>query len=141
MKENRKRPCPSCPWLKRAKLEPDGTIGMSSPLVYIGQVQKNFWLPCHSSQNYAGKATTMTEHNHCAGAAIFRTNIGVADKMPKAILTLPEDKENVFATREEFLAHYLRINELTIKTLFKEEDYEYLSLRELNDPNVRKQNL
>jgi hypothetical protein len=35
IKENRKRPCSECPWLKGAKLEPDGTIGMSSPLVYI----------------------------------------------------------------------------------------------------------
>lgn len=134
-------PCKSCPWKKNTQLP--GLIGGSEPTVYIGQAQGPFYLPCHNSKNYVGKNTTLEspDTKQCAGAAIFRSNIGVAPMMPKGIEILPEDKENVFATREEFLAHYYNISEEIIKLIFTEEMYKQLMVKELNDANVKKVNL
>ena len=42
----------------------------------------------------------------CAGAAIFRQKIGVADRLPDALLKIKEDDSNVFATLHEFIAHH-----------------------------------
>jgi hypothetical protein len=44
----------------------------------------------------------------CAGAAIFRTHIHVAEFMPSAILTLPASSE-VFSNVAEFMAHHKSI--------------------------------
>jgi hypothetical protein len=57
--------------------------------------------------NYKGNDTPLSpEHMQCAGAAIFRRNIGVASRMPDPLLKLDTDDSNVFANLEEFIKHH-----------------------------------
>lgn len=132
-----KKTCKTCPWVKGN--QKPGLIGGSLPSVYIGQILGPFYLPCHSSQDYAGKQTDLTDKKtkQCAGAAIFRSNIDVAKLMPEGISILPEDKENVFASKEEFLAYYYNVPEELVKAVFTEQMYKELLLRELNDSQVK----
>lgn len=46
----------------------------------------------------------------CAGAATFRANVGIAERMPEALLHLPPDTDLVFETPEEFLAHHGKVS-------------------------------
>jgi len=102
---SRKKACKQCPFNKKAGLTADD-LGGSSPFVYIGQSHGPFWLPCHMDRKYTGSVQNAHEVGQCAGAAIYRSNIGRAELMPKGIMILPEDKENVFEDHAEFLSHY-----------------------------------
>lgn len=97
------KPCKGCPFSRNT--EP-GSLGGSAPEVYIGQSEGPFWLPCHNSKGYRGNSTNYGEVTQCAGAAIYRSKIGVADKMPAALLTLDADNDEVFNSHAEFLAHH-----------------------------------
>ena len=128
-KSDRKKPCKECPFSRNNNLTGDKPGG-AYPAVYIGQSEGPFWLPCHMEKEYDGKQTDPSKVNQCAGAAIYRANVGVASKMPKQILTLPENKEDVFASHAEFLSHYSDIpfnvavdilNEETLSELLKIE--------------------
>lgn len=136
-----KKPCKTCPF-KKGTTSP-GLIGGSTPDVYIGQSQGPFFLPCHNSKGYAGKETTLesADTKQCAGANIFRANIGVSERMPKGIAQLPKDLENVFSTREEFLSHYYTVSEEVIKSVFTETIYKELLIKELSDINAKQVNL
>lgn len=98
-------PCASCSFTRTST---PGALGGSTPEVYIGQTHAPFVLPCHCACNFddpdwKNKAMSTPQ---CAGAAIFRANVGMADSMPKAIHKLPADPDKVFATPAEFLAHH-----------------------------------
>jgi hypothetical protein len=136
-----KKPCRTCPW-KKGTTSP-GLIGGSEPTTYISQASLPFFLPCHSSKGYAGKETNLesSDTKQCAGANIFRANIDVAKLMPKGIEQLPQDLENIYNTREEFLAHYYNVSEEVIKTIFTERLYQELLIKEMRDANVKKVNL
>jgi hypothetical protein len=140
MNEMRKA-CRTCPW-KKGTTSP-GLIGGSEPTVYIGQVSGPFYFPCHSSKGYAGKKTNLesSDTKQCAGANIFRANIDVAKLMPKGIEQLSQDLENIYNTREEFLAHYYNVSEEVIKTIFTERLYQELLIKEMSDTKVKKVNL
>src|SRR4051812_16230318 len=98
-------PCKDCPFRRGT-----GTLGGSEPEVYIGQSHGPFWLPCHSTHNYKSLEARLDHANtQCAGAAIHRANLGRADLMPPELLRLPADTDTVFASHEEFLAHYRNI--------------------------------
>jgi hypothetical protein len=62
-------------------------------------------LPCHE-QYQPGLDTADTRNGQCAGAAIMRSNLDVAKKMPEALHQLPPDKTLIFANHAEFLAHH-----------------------------------
>jgi hypothetical protein len=47
-----------------------------------------------------------TDLLQCAGAAIFRANIGVDDLMPNFLLKQEVDEELVFSTSAELIAHH-----------------------------------
>jgi len=64
-----------------------------------------FNLPCHNAPGYYDNRHDL-DHRQCAGAAIYRTHVGVAEKMPPSIATLPEDHALVFSSHAEFLAHH-----------------------------------
>jgi len=106
-KSNRTKPCKECPFAKNNNLK-GFKPGGADPLVYVGQSEGPFWLPCHMEKEYNGKDTDPSKVNQCAGAAIYRANVGVASKMPEKILALPEDKDNVFNTHAELYAHYTK---------------------------------
>ena len=46
--------------------------------------------------------------SQCAGAAIFRANVGADARMPDGVHRLPADTSLVFATPAELIAHHNR---------------------------------
>jgi len=94
--DNPKVPCGECPFSRTA--QPGGTGG-SSPSVYVGQGHGPFWLPCHAHSDFDDPNwKNDTSKPQCAGAAIYRANIGRARLMPKELHQLPPDTELVFGS-------------------------------------------
>lgn len=127
-------PCKDCPWNRNVQ---PGELGGSPAETYVGQAVLNFWLPCHSSTNYAAKESDVNKVCQCAGAATFRTNIGV--QVPPQLLQLPKDTEKVFSTLAEFYAHHKRISIIEAKLLLTPRAIHALAMRELNSTQVRMQ--
>lgn len=98
------KPCAECPF---ARATAPGMTGGASPLVYIGQTSGPFLLSCHMDPGYEANRRSPALLQ-CAGAAIFRANIGVASKMPKALHALDADHKLVFSTPAELLAHHAK---------------------------------
>jgi hypothetical protein len=138
-KKDRKKPCSTCPFRKDNITKSSLDLGGATPFTYIGQSIGPFWLPCHMDKNYEWKDSDTSKVNQCAGAAIYRTNVGVADNMHDQILTLPEDKELVFATHAEFLAHYMEVSVEDAENFFKQnpDALNNFLMKELEDMKVR----
>jgi hypothetical protein len=106
MKE--KKACKECPFNRKNVLEKHKALGGSDPGVYIGQIHGPFWLPCHLDREYKDKNSDPAKVHQCAGAAVFRANIGVDALMPEQMLRLPLGSDpNVFTSVEEFISHYM----------------------------------
>ena len=97
--------CKSCPFSRRC--EP-GELGGSPVETYLGQITGPFFLPCHAVDGYKGNDTKLEDEvGQCAGAAIFRSNIGVSGMMPDQLLKLEAGSDpDVFNTLEEFVQHH-----------------------------------
>ena len=97
--------CKSCPFSRQC--EP-GALGGSPIETYLGQIVGPFFLPCHSCDGYKGNNTQLGDVANCAGAEIFRRNIGVDHLMPDAIKQTDPDATdpNVFASLSEFVEHH-----------------------------------
>ena len=104
-KANLKEPCGACPF--RRSTEP-GALGGSPPEVFIGQAHGPFWIPCHRTYEpgVSAKEQRPDRAEQCAGCAIYRSNVEVADRMPEPLLRLPADKDKVFATPAEFIKYF-----------------------------------
>ena len=100
---HRKSPCDECPFGRKAKVK---TLGGSTVETYIGQLHGPFWLPCHTDPNYADKASDPEIVSQCAGAAIFRANLGLSDKLPTMLNTCQKDAELSFTSLEDFVKHH-----------------------------------
>jgi hypothetical protein len=137
MSKDRTKPCSECPFSKRNVLTKEKALGGAKPTVYIGQAMGPFLLPCHMDKNYKDKQTDYRVASACAGAATFRHNIGVDIYMPAGINILPIDKELVFGSREEFLAHYLEVDIDTIRATITERDYADMFMTEVNEIGVK----
>jgi hypothetical protein len=101
-------PCPECPFSKKVK---PGRLGGSSPFVYIGQAEGPFALPCHKHCDFGDpdwKKKTL-ETPQCAGAAIYRSNVGASLAAQNGIPSLPASPE-VFESHAEFLAHHTSVS-------------------------------
>ncbi len=131
---NRQRPCHDCPF--RRDIKP-GTLGGSAPTVYVGQTIGPFILSCHTADGYAHKQTDVTKVEQCAGAAIFRSNIGVAPRMPDAIHFLPADHEAVFSSHAEMLAHHMQCPEEIAEHFLTRHPPELWLAKEMADPQAR----
>ena len=106
MKTNqRTTACSTCPF---SKTSTPGELGGSPVETYVGQIIGPFFLPCHQVKDYKGNAEKIeTCQCQCAGAAIFRANIGVGKYMPHTLLNLPADSDpNVFTSLHEFVWHH-----------------------------------
>ena len=127
----RKRPCSECPFRKGTKHN-----GGSAPEVYVGQAMGPFLLACHMDPEYFDNpySPSLTQ---CGGAAIFRANIGAAQRMPAFMLNLPADTEQVFATPAELIAHHRGISIAEAEEILKETPPEVLLLIELCKTGVR----
>lgn len=132
----RTSPCHACPFARHCK---PGALGGSHPDVYVGQAPLPFWLPCHQSDNYRHKESDVNEVEQCAGAAIFRSNIGVADRMPSSLLSLPRDTARVFATLADFYAHHTGRSRIELAKMLTPEYVAAMMDKEWNDAQVRAQ--
>lgn len=135
--KQRHKPCPGCPFSPAVKA---GETGGTDPLVYIGQSCGPFWLPCHADENYAGKASQAGVVSQCAGAAIFRKNIGVDRFMPEAMLHVNDrPASEAFASPEAFVAHHLQLTEAEAALCIHQAGGLHALLeKELKNANVRR---
>lgn len=127
------KPCPECPFSRT--IEP-GNLGGSAPEVYVGQIVLPFWLPCHCSANYEGKATDANEVTECAGAAIMRANLGLPPV--RGLLSLPPSSAS-FDSLAGFYAHHTGQPIEQAQAYLTLEKVRALAVTELQDPNVRAQ--
>lgn len=86
-----KKPCSDCPW-SRASLK--GWLGGESVGNWLREAHSDNEIPCHV---HTGA--------QCAGSAIYRRNV-LKSPRDKRVLTLPPDKQSVFATPTEFRQHH-----------------------------------
>ena len=125
------KPCAGCPF--RRDIKP-GYLGGSPLTCYVGQISGPFILACHMSSEYSSKPDeSCLEMPQCAGAAIFRANVGVAEKMPKAFHRLPHDYASVFATFAEFFAHHTKTKVRWAEKYLQIFTPAYWLHREIND--------
>ena len=110
-----------------------------SDLRCIGQSIGPFLLPCHKDEDYAGggKSENLDIVRQCAGAAIYRSNIGVAERFPAAFHHLPENHELVFSKPAEMIAKFREISVTSAEEVLKNEPPELLLQKELNDAGVK----
>ena len=101
-----RKPCAECPFSRA--IAPGGTGGADAS-VYVGQAAGPFFLPCHMDPKYEENKRS-PELLQCAGAAIFRANIGVDYRLPPALLHLSQDHKFVFSTPAELIAHHREIS-------------------------------
>ena len=106
----KKNPCTECPFNKNTKLSRHQALGGAEPEVYVGQIYGPFWLPCHMDKNYKSKESRPDEVTQCAGAAIFRANLGLSEIMPDKMLKLEKHHPDVFESVQEFISYYLDVS-------------------------------
>jgi hypothetical protein len=133
-----KKPCKECPFNRNSVLKPGAdALGGSHAGVYIGQAEGPFWLPCHMDKQYQGKESDINKVSQCRGAAIYRSNIEVAHKMPKELLTLEKNTEDVFESHAEFLMHHEKLNKETALHFLKFYPPSYFLRAEMRKQEVK----
>lgn len=85
------KPCGDCPWARTAL---NGWLGMMTPEAWLHEARSESAHDCHTLSGA-----------QCAGLAIYRANVCKSPR-DKRVLRLPVDRERVFATPGEFLAHH-----------------------------------
>ena len=88
-------PCHDCPFRRNAIA---GWLGDSTPEGYIALAHSETIIDCHA---LVGPREAPLQ---CAGVAIYRAN--TLKFPPRGAIVLPKDKERVFETPMEFLAHH-----------------------------------
>lgn len=76
---------------------------------FAGQSIGPFMLPCHMQREFGEWKTRMIAGGDlpmCAGAAKFRSNLGISELLPECLGRLPSDHETVFSDHAELLAHH-----------------------------------
>lgn len=86
-------PCSDCPMARTAL---NGWLGGSSPEQYRQLAHSDHVVDCHAIKGA-----------QCAGMAIYRKNVCKRTEAPN--IQLPADREKVFATPMEFMAHHERL--------------------------------
>ena len=127
-------PCSDCPFSRLIK---PGTLGGSAPTVYVGQTIGPFLLHCHLAQGYRFKETDGFAVAQCAGAAIFRANIGVADQLPDELHRLPADHDAVFSSHAEMMAHHMECPVEVAEQILERYPPSVWRAKEMHDPLVR----
>jgi len=131
----RSKPCTGCPFSRTGNPDEDG---YADPLRLIGQAHGAFLLPCHQEPEYEeSRQGAIHTKAQCAGAAIFRSNIGIADKLPEVFHKLPADKEAVYADSVELLATYGDISQEKAKEILTVQTPAMLLAKELQNDSVR----
>lgn len=125
-------PCPECPFSSDCN---PGDTGGSDPTRFIGQAVGPFFLPCHMDPGYE-KDRYNLGLLQCAGAAMFRANIGVASLMPPQIHALPAS-EKAFGSPVELLAHHLKISLTEAVELLEKRPLDVLLKEEFERSGVK----
>lgn len=86
------RPCSDCPWSRNAL---PGWLGSLTAEEWIQVAHSDAHVDCHALRGA-----------QCAGIAIYRRNVCKRVEAPN--MTLPPDREAVFAWPPEFLDHHKR---------------------------------
>lgn len=135
-------PCAACPFSRNVKPYADDkqALGQTSPFTYVGQANGPFVLPCHATHDYSElaerlKAAQPGSGCECAGAAIFRANIGLA--YPDPLLHLPHDREKVFGTFVEFVAHHYKISLDAAQLIVQDMPPDFLTRLEMMKAQAR----
>lgn len=111
-----RKPCEECPWSRTVRPR---TLGGQPVTTFIGQAYGPFWLPCHRHTDYSDPAwATDLSKPQCAGAAMFRDLVGVADELPAGLHRLEGDPALVFASPAEFVAHHEGVTVADAEELF-----------------------
>lgn len=130
-----KKPCAECPF---ARVTSHDVRDKYHPLRLIGQAYGPFILPCHMAAGYEEKkATEAASLPQCAGAAVFRSNVGGAPYFPAAFHILPEDPKTVYASPVELLAAYAEISEQEAAIRLWVTPPAALRDMEMQDPRVK----
>lgn len=144
-----RNPCKTCPWGvesskaygPEARHEVIG--GAFSTEQMLGQAVGPFWLPCHMGYNrdpdVHGKDDIIAKADvipQCAGAAIFRANIDVADVLPTALLKL-DSNSSVFDTAADFYAYHKQVNMDEAEACTTQEALTILAIKELRGQTNR----
>lgn len=82
--------CSDCPWTRQSL---PGWLGGNSAKEWLQRAHTDTLVPCHTTGN-----------QQCAGLAIYRRNVSKSVRPPLQVL--PPDRERVFATPIEFVAHH-----------------------------------
>lgn len=93
MKKQHHKPCRECPWRRKAM---NGWLGDMTVETFMDHAHSESVMDCHMGD---GKV-------QCAGAAIYRANVAKLTRHPDQIMTLPADRETVFASPLEFEKHH-----------------------------------
>ena len=86
-----KKPCSDCPWDRKSL---KGWLGDMDADEWLRTVHSEAMIKCHVCSN-----------QQCAGAAIYRRNVGKLLRDEK-LLVLEKDTTTVFANPMEFKAHH-----------------------------------
>lgn len=110
MSEPKVRPtcCKQCPFARATPKTYLDTKGRNGPR-FAGQAIGPFQLPCHMDREFdqwrekfaSGEDTIL-----CAGAAKFRANIGIAERLPEELGRAEPDHDAVFSSLGELMAHH-----------------------------------
>lgn len=136
MNKELKAPCNECPFTRTSR---PGNLGGSSPETYIGQAAGPFLLPCHRTCDFEDPEwrDKIDVNPQCAGAAIFRTHINVAEFMPDDIHLLPSNVDKVFSTSAEFLSHHTGVSLSYATVLLKITPPSVLLRNEMSKASVK----
>lgn len=96
-----KEPCAECPWRREALA---GWLGPQTAREWIEMVHGEAPIMCHRTCN---PEASYDGTRQCRGAAIFRANVCKSPRR-EDVAVGPEDKEQVFASSQEFLNHHER---------------------------------
>lgn len=132
------KPCHDCAFRRDST---PGHLGGSEAEVYIGQIHGPFYIPCHLT--YARDEQwreKLHDTGSCAGAAVFRANLGV-DRMTPHLHRLPADHAQVFSSSEEFMAHHQGISIEQAREKLRRNPPEKLLMIELGKAQVRRLDL
>lgn len=121
MPETMKEPCSQCPYRRKSM---PGYLGQATPEEFMQSTMLDYPMPCHKTIDYndqhwkdkwenlvlddelkVGKAGCDTKEKHCAGAAIFFTNIAKLSR-DAARPRMAADRELVFDHPQQFIDHH-----------------------------------
>lgn len=109
--------CPACPFSRKCQ---PGALGGATVDRFIGQAVGPFHLTCHKHQpddnsDWRADGQTVAAIPGCAGAAIFRANVGLDKVLPQALITHEAGDPDIFRSAEEFIAHHLQCTQATAR--------------------------